>query len=240
VWLQLPVVLTVVITGLCFVYWFSKMIRAAKLAKKVNEQIENSKAASVIAGEGTGLVQKWECFTITRPKSTTVWTFLLLHTMFCFIYPFSFLCWSGNIPGAITFVVMAAFHFQQTSLDSIEVVEELGSDMFGMKNEPAMQDRKEWKYKSRVFHLLRLNTYRAFWSRAIGIFLWLFVVVAVAAVLSSGNDASESAEQTMVFPNSTFNYQDTQMQARCTFDSDSSSTMKYLADYAFLGACKSY
>jgi hypothetical protein len=139
---------------------------------------------------------------------------------------------------------MAAAHFQQTSLDSIEVVEELGSDMFGMKNESSGSERSEWKYKSRVFHLLRLNTYRGFWSRAIGAFVWLFVVVAVAAVFSNGDDAESAATSSdnlsprINFPNSTFNYQDNRMQARCKFDAESSSTIQYLADYAFLGACK--
>jgi hypothetical protein len=243
VWLQLPTVLTVVITALCFVYLLSKTIRAAKLAKKVNEQI-NSQMDTTIDGEGAGLVQKWECFTITRPTDATVATFLLFHVLFCFVYPFSYLCWSGNIPGAITFIFMAAAHFQQTSLDSIEVVEELGSDMFGMKNESSGSERSEWKYKSRVFHLLRLNTYRGFWSRAIGAFVWLFVVVAVAAVFSNGDDAESAATSSdnlsprINFPNSTFNYQDNRMQARCKFDAESSSTIQYLADYAFLGACK--
>ena len=85
--------------------------------------------------------------------------------------------------------------------------------------------------------------------------MWLFVVVAIAAVItSSGNggvapEPSSTATNTRAlsedrldpwlnFPNGTFFYQEPELMnhPKCILESsDTSSAMQYLADYAFLG-----
>ena len=221
-----------------------------KLAKKVDERI-NYYQDKATNDEAYGLVQRWERYTITRPKNAVVAAFLLLHLLFCFVYPFAFLCWSKNIAGSVTFIAMALMHFQQTSLDSIQIFEELGSYAFGTERNLEVGRSKDWKYKSRLYHITNLNYYRSMWSRALGALVWLAVVVATAAVItssSSGYGTPETSKTTTIsqdhldswfrFPNSTFFYQEPELMnnPKCLLESsDSSSAMQYLADYAFLG-----
>jgi hypothetical protein len=221
---------------------------------------------------GHGLLQKWECYTMTRPKKFATATFLVLHLLFCFLLPFAFLCWTKNVAGVLTFVAMGFMHFQQTSLDSIQIVEELGSLAFGKQEDAEVKcslptNRQRWI--SRLFHIHSLNGYRDIWSRALGknncfdgnciysthmdllscdlslgTFVWLFVAVAVAALFASRGNATEMANSSsdkldpwMTFPISTFIYKEPQTmnQPTCSLDTINSSSMKYLADYAFLG-----
>ena len=226
-----------------------------KLARRVNERINYYKDKTTNE-KGYGLVQRWECYTITRPKDALVSAFLFLNLIVCFIYPFAFLCWSKNIVGALTFIVMAFMHFQQTSLDSIQIFEELGSFAFRReRNHSVVHPGKDWRNKSRLYHITSLNIFRGMWSRALGAFVWLFVVVALAAVITSSTSGDGTSEQLTTatnttalsqdrldpwfsFPNSTFFYQEPQLlnHPKCLLESsESSSDIQYLADYAFLG-----
>ena len=139
---------------------------SAKLAKKVNEAMnhyQDSGECKMKDGEGKGLTHQWKCHTITRPKDFFVASFLLLHLLLCFVFPFTFLCWSRNGSGAVTFIVMSLLHFQLTIMDSEQIVEEIGADDF-TKDNPDMENNLKWKYKSRLYHITSMNGYRSIWS----------------------------------------------------------------------------
>ena len=131
----------------------------------------------------------------------------------------------------------------------VPLLEELGSlgkregsvnrnDLLGMTS------REEWTDKSRLYHIQSLSNYRKIWSRALGGIVWLFVAVTIAAAVGSEENtgstattsSSDQLDPWMTFPsNVTFYYQEPQTMSHPMCRLDTTDTIQYLADYAFLG-----
>ena len=110
----------------------------------------------------------------------------------------------------------------------------MGGRIFGYRS------KKDWNYISRLYHIQHMSNdaSRMIWSRALGLIVWVFVLLAIAAASSSSETTSEGSDPGITFPSTnTYLYKEPPQPARnplCRLDT-TTDNMKYLPDYAFLG-----
>lgn len=250
VWVRAPPVIIIVILALYIAYWVQKIRRAAKISKRLSESIDQYDQLET--GDSNekahGLLNKWECYTITRPTMSFTVVYLIFQVFVFFIFPLTFLCTSKNIAGALVFIGMTWMSFQKRLLDPAEVLEELGSfaSLGKMLVRPesvglvGSTNRQDWIYKARLYHIQNMSSdaSQMIWSRALGTFVWLFMLVAVAASVGSESSDSDRNDPWLTFPsNNTYFYKEPQSAANpmCRLDTtDPNKSIQYLADYVFL------
>ena len=78
----------------------SNFRRGAKLSKKVMETVKHYNAEDE-EQQGQGMLQKWECYTVTRPRSSFIWAYLAVLVFLFFMFPLVILVLANNVPGKL-------------------------------------------------------------------------------------------------------------------------------------------
>ncbi|KAL7544460.1 hypothetical protein ACHAWF_007839 [Thalassiosira exigua] len=255
VFVQAPSTAISIIVGLFIAYWLWQGIKEFRMNKHASKMIQTG--GSDGSEVDSALFQKWETFTVTKPTPGFAWISFAVENIICVVTPFSYLCYSRNLIGAILYIVLFLLCFEKNYFDIGPIVEALGSfGSLGLESAASHQydgllgasTREEWQQKSRLYHITRMNNSasRRIWFKLLKSVAFIFAVVALAAI-SSGSGAEEGAVPYTTFPsNNTFFYDVPQEKVSpiCNADlgnsHDSNGTsslttpVKYLADFGFL------
>ena len=114
----------------------------------------------------SALFQKWVTYSVTKPTPAFTWSSFIFKNIFIAMIPLSYFCYSRNLVGAMTYIVMCMLCFEKTYFDIGPIVEALGSyGTLGLKSGASLQHggllgaatREEWEQKSRLYHITRMN-----------------------------------------------------------------------------------
>ena len=75
----------------------------------------------------SALFQKWETFSVTKPTLALAWISLIVKIIIFAVIPFSYFCYSRNVFGAMTYLVLSLLYIVRHYFDIGPIVEALGS-----------------------------------------------------------------------------------------------------------------
>jgi len=175
VFVQAPSTIIATIVSLFAAYWLWQGIKEVRMMKHASTMIQRVQSDGSVDDDDTALFQKWETFTVTKPTPSASWIAFAVENIICIVIPFSYLCYSRNLIGAILYVVLFLLCFEKNYFDIGPIVKELGSfGSLGLESSASLQHggllgastRKEWQQKSRLYHITRMNNSasRRIWS----------------------------------------------------------------------------
>jgi len=157
----------------------------------------------VVNNENTTLYRYWEIYQHSMPKDHFIWAFIFLQAVFLYLLPLVYLA-IENPPPAVLFAFLGPFAGLRHYLNPrILLLEGERKDYFrNTLDVKTRKERKEWKKKSRLYHLVAVggDTARHFWTGTYLLLVIFFVVIALLAVLeseSSQNDPSSDPTTAM-------------------------------------------
>ena len=149
------------------VYWFWQGRKEYMMLKRIN------KIHQRLQSEGednedydSALFQKWETFSVTKPSLAFAWISFIVKIIIFAVIPFSYFCYSRNVFGAMTYLVLSLLYIVRHYFDIGPIVEALGSyGTLGMDPGTSLahsgllgaSTRREFQKKSRLYHITRMN-----------------------------------------------------------------------------------
>ena len=176
VYFHAPPSLMATVMCILVAYWSWQGKKELELLKSINEILRYVKEADNEEEHDLALFQKWETYTITKPKPTFAWICFFTKNFVIAIIPFAYFCYAGNVVGAMMYLMFFALCFEKSYLDIGPIVEALGSfGTLGMKSGSTLthdgllgaKTREEWRRKSRLlYHITRMNNVssRSIWA----------------------------------------------------------------------------
>lgn len=163
-----PAVIAVVVS-LVVVYWlwqarkeYTMIKHADGILKRINEGGSDGSEDE----HDRALFQKWVTYTVTKPTPAFTWGSFVFKNIFIAMIPLSYFCYSRNLVGALTYLIMYMLCFEKSYFDIGPIVEALGSfGTLGLESGASLQHggllgattRAEWEQKSRLYHITRVN-----------------------------------------------------------------------------------
>lgn len=163
-----PAVIAVVVS-LFVIYWLWQGRKEYKMIQHADGIVKRNIEGGSDDNEDdhdSALFQKWVTYTVTKPTSAFTWSSFLFKNIFIALIPLSYFCYSRNLVGATTYLIMFMLCFEKTYFDIGPIVEALGSfGTLGLESGTSLQHggllgattRAEWEQKSRLYHITRVN-----------------------------------------------------------------------------------
>jgi len=164
VFAQVSATVIAAVACVLIVYWFWQGRKEYMMLKRIN------KIHQRLQSEGedydSALFQKWETFSITKPTLALAWISFIVKIIIFAMIPFSYFCYSRNVFGAMTYLVLSLLYIVRHYFDIGPIVEALGSyGTLGMEPGTSLahsgllgaSTRREFQKKSRLYHITRMN-----------------------------------------------------------------------------------
>mmetsp|Transcript_13321 Transcript_13321/g.28260 ORF Transcript_13321/g.28260 Transcript_13321/m.28260 type:complete len:973 (+) Transcript_13321:182-3100(+) len=150
----------------------------------------------IINDENTGtLYSFWGLYQQTTPKPRFGWAVLFAQLVFFYILPLIYLA-AENMPHAILFALLGFFAFLRHHLNPRILLMEKKNYFQDTVNVKTREERKKWKKKSRMYHIVAVggDTARHFWTWAFLLFTIFCFVVLIVAIGERSDDTYENNE----------------------------------------------
>eukprot|EP00984_Skeletonema_dohrnii_P001523 scaffold486_cov148-Skeletonema_dohrnii-CCMP3373.AAC.4 len=149
------------------VYWFWQGRKEYMMLKRINKIHQRLQSEDEDYEDyDSALFQKWETFSITKPTLAFAWISFIVKIIIFAVIPFSYFCYSRNVFGAMTYLVLSLLYIVRHYFDIGPIVEALGSyGTLGMEPGTSLahsgllgaSTRREFQKKSRLYHITRMN-----------------------------------------------------------------------------------
>jgi len=196
----------------------------------------------VVSNKSASMYKYYEVYQHSRPKDSFTISAIVFEVVVLYLLPLIYLC-STSAPSAWLFSFLGFFSFIRHHLNPRILLLESEKRKDYFQKHVGIKDRKQWKKKSLLYHIVSVggDKARSFWTWTYLLFVLFFCVIVISAAnYSESNDADadytldESTKQyTALLPNYKYPPQPNLPYPTCRLKKGFGSDIE-LQDFAFI------